>query len=85
MTINILYFARLAETLGLGAESIELPADCTSLAALVALLRKRGEPFDSAFGGETSVMVALNQEMVEFSVSIKPGDEVAFFPPVTGG
>lgn len=85
MTVNILYFARLAETLGLSAENIELPADCTSLASLVALLRQRGEPFDSAFGGETSVMVALNQEMVDLSASISPGDEIAFFPPVTGG
>ena len=85
MTINILYFARLAESLGLSSESVELPPDCANVAALLALLRKRGEPFASAFDGETSVMVALNQEMVDQAASINPGDEVAFFPPVTGG
>ena len=82
---KILYFASLAETLGLKSEQLELPADCASVAELVALLRARGEPFDSTFDGTTRVLVAVNQEMGDSDMQIGGGDEIAFFPPVTGG
>lgn len=85
MTVNILYFARLAETLGLKDEALELPEGCKTVSDLVRLLQSRGEPFDSAFDGETRVLVAINQKMSEVSAEIHRGDEVAFFPPVTGG
>lgn len=82
---QILYFARLAEELGVKSETLELPADCATAADLVALLRTRGEPFDSAFDGSTPVLVAINQEMTEVGAEIGNSDEIAFFPPVTGG
>lgn len=85
MTVNILYFARLAETLGCKQENLELPEQCQTVSDLVTLLRARGEPFESAFDGETRVLVAINQEMGESNQTIQNGDEVAFFPPVTGG
>ena len=49
---QILYFASLAETLERRSEQLALPADCQSINDLVTLLRARGEPFDSAFGGD---------------------------------
>ena len=82
---KILYFASLAETLGLKSEQLELPVDCASVAGLVALLRARGEPFASTFDGATRVLVAVNQEMGDSDMPIGDGDEIAFFPPVTGG
>ena len=82
---EVLYFARLAEELGLKSEQIELPANCQTVADLVALLRDRGEPFDSTFDGKTQVLVAINQEMSEPGADIIDSDEIAFFPPVTGG
>jgi molybdopterin synthase sulfur carrier subunit len=82
---NILYFARLAETLALKGEDIDLPADCRTAADLVTLLRARGEPFANAFDGETQLLVAINQEMSAMTAEISNGDEIAFFPPVTGG
>ena len=82
---EILYFASLAETLGLKSEQIELPADCATVGDLVEWLRQRGEPFASAFDGSTKILVAINQEMSAESAAIKGGDEIAFFPPVTGG
>jgi len=81
---DILYFASLAETLGLKSEQIELPMDCKTVAELVKLLIARGEPFAGAFGGSTRI-VAINQEMSEPTADITNTDEVAFFPPVTGG
>ena len=82
---DILYFASLAETLGLKSEQIELSADCKTTADLVQLLIARGEPFAGAFGGKTRVLVAINQEMSDPDASISNIDEIAFFPPVTGG
>ena len=82
---DILYFASLAETLGLKSEQIELPVNCQTVADLVKLLIARGEPFDSAFGGSTRILVAINQEMSEPEADITNNDEIAFFPPVTGG
>ena len=82
---KVLYFASLAETLGLRSEQLELPTDCDSVADLVALLRTRGEPFDSTFDGKTRVLVAINQQMSDTDVPISGNDEIAFFPPVTGG
>jgi len=82
---EILYFARLAESLGIKSETIDLSAECGTVADLVGLLRARGEPFDSTFDGTTRVLVAINQEMSEPEAQISNSDEIAFFPPVTGG
>ena len=82
---KILYFASLAESLGRRSEQLELPADCRNVTELVALLRARGDPFDATFGGNTRILVAINQQMSEADASIENHDEIAFFPPVTGG
>ena len=82
---KLLYFASLAETLDTKSEQLELPADCRTVDGLVAILRARGEPFAGAFDGSTRILVAINQEMSEPSAEIADSDEIAFFPPVTGG
>ena len=82
---DVLYFASLAETLDLKSERLELPADCKTVDDLVSLLRSRGEPFALAFDGSTRILVAINQEMSEPAAEINDSDEIAFFPPVTGG
>jgi len=82
---SVLYFASLAEVVGARSEQIDLPPDCDTVTALVALLRARGEPFDSTFDGKTRILVAINQEMSESGATIRDSDEIAFFPPVTGG
>ncbi|MDH3759799.1 MAG: molybdopterin converting factor subunit 1 [Gammaproteobacteria bacterium] len=82
---DILYFASLAEMLGTRAEQIDLPSGCNTVDDLVAVLRARGEPFASTFDGNIRILVAINQEMCEPSAEIAGNDEIAFFPPVTGG
>jgi molybdopterin converting factor small subunit len=52
---------------------------------LVAWLRARGPAWDTAFGTGRLVRCAVNQDFATPDVAVKPGDEVAFFPPVTGG
>ena len=82
---QILYFASLAETLGTRSEQLELPQNCRKVTDLVEVLSARGEPFASAFGGDIRILVAINQEMSAPEAEIADHDEIAFFPPVTGG
>ncbi len=85
MTVRILYFASLREKLGRDAEAIELPAGVSTVAALRAHLRARGGAWADALAEGRLLRAAVNQDMVPPSAAVKAGDEVAFFPPVTGG
>ena len=85
MKVKILFFAGLREQLGIPGEEIELPSDVTSVAGLRSHLMQRGGAWQSAFAEKKLVRIAVNQEMVSAASPIKAGDEVAFFPPVTGG
>lgn len=83
--LNILYFARLKETLGRDAERIELPAGIADVAALTDWLRARGGVWAEELAVNRPVRVAVNQDMARHDTTIRDGDEVAYFPPVTGG
>jgi molybdopterin synthase sulfur carrier subunit len=85
MKLNVLYFARLREALGCDRESVEVPADVTTVAQLRAWLVARGEPFTTAFGEIKRIRAAVGQTMVNDDAPLADGAEVAFFPPVTGG
>lgn len=82
--IKVKYFARLGEALESKEEDIKLSNDNT-LADLLDLLRGRGEPWTTQFSSQNQVLMALNHEMCDTDAVLKPGDEVGFFPPVTGG
>lgn len=83
--IDILYFARLRESLGLAQEQLGVSDDIGSIADLLAHLRRRGEPWSTTLGENESVLTAVNQEIARPDTRIKDGDEIALFPPVTGG
>ena len=83
--ITILYFARLREALGISGEELELPAEVTTVAGLMAWLAARDEAWRQEFHGCKPLRAAVNQALATNSALIKDGDEVAFFPPVTGG
>jgi molybdopterin synthase sulfur carrier subunit len=83
--VKLLYLAKLREDLGVSAEEIPLPEGVATVTALRAHLAARGRPWSSALAGERSIRVAVNQEMANGGTPVAPGDEVAFFPPVTGG
>lgn len=84
MTIKVLYFAGLREALGTGAESVVLPAGVGTVGALRDHLAARGEPW-TALATAKNLRAAVNQQMLGLDAVVKAGDEVAFFPPVTGG
>ena len=83
--INIKYFARLSENLGSKGEEIEFGEQSKTVNAVIQLLIDRGEPWITEFSAETKVLVAVNYEVCQTDTQLKEGDEVAFFPPVTGG
>ncbi|OGA41695.1 MAG: molybdopterin converting factor subunit 1 [Betaproteobacteria bacterium RIFCSPLOWO2_12_FULL_68_19] len=85
MKVKVLFFAGLREQLGTSAEEIDLPAGVSTVAGLRSHLQARGGAYEKAFAGKALVRSAVNQDMVPQSARIKAGDEVAFFPPVTGG
>jgi molybdopterin synthase sulfur carrier subunit len=84
-TVQLRYFARLREAFSSEGERVALPAGVVNVAGLVAWLRQRGEPWDRELAAGRPVRVAVNQDMADPATPIRVGDEVAFFPPVTGG
>lgn len=85
MKVKLLYFASLREQLASGGEEIELPAGVTTVAGLRSHLMARGGAWQAALGEGKLLRMAVNQDMVKPTAPVKAGDEVAFFPPVTGG
>ena len=85
MSIRILYFARLREDMGIAGEMFELPAEASDVKGLRAQLVARGGASAVAFGPGKAVRVSVNQDLARGDTPVKAGDEVAFFPPVTGG
>ena len=83
--VTLLYFASLREKLGCSREEVALPAGTATVASLLELLRNRDSRWTDAFAQAKSWRVAVNQQMADLATPLKPGDEVAFFPPVTGG
>jgi sulfur-carrier protein len=83
--VKILFFAGLREQVGMSGQEIELPADVTTVAALRSFLAGKGSAWKEALSEKKLIRTAVNQDMVEAGARIKAGDEIAFFPPVTGG
>jgi molybdopterin synthase sulfur carrier subunit len=83
--MKVLYFAWMRERVGIAEEDVELPAGVTDVAGLIEWMKTRGGGFENAFTEMAVVRTAVNQVHVELSHPLDGGDEVAFFPPVTGG
>lgn len=83
--VKILYFARLREDLGKADEALALPAGVADVQGLREHLIARGGAWASALAFGKAVRISVNQDMVRDNAPLRAGDEVAFFPPVTGG
>jgi len=85
MSVKVLYFASLRDYLKRAEQQVEISSDVTNVADLRALLSKDDQAIKTAFETMPRLRVAVNQEMADADTEVKDGDEVAFFPPVTGG
>ena len=85
MKIRVRFFASVKESLGRDAEELELPATVSTVGGVRSYLRERGGVWAETLSESRRIAAAVNQDMVKPAASVKAGDEVAFFPPVTGG
>ncbi len=83
MNIQLLYFGALAEALGRSSETYTTTDKAMTLGGLRERLSQRGAPWQAL--DNTNLHMAVNQTLCKAQTSLEDGDEVAFFPPVTGG
>jgi sulfur-carrier protein len=83
--VKVLFFANLREKLGTPVEVVDLPDSASTVAGLRLHLMKRGGAWQEVLADMKVVRVAVNQDMAAANAPLNPGDEIAFFPPVTGG
>ena len=82
MSVQVRYFASLKEALGIGNETLELPAGVNTVGGLRDWLASNGR---DKLASARNLRCAVNQDMAGPDAAIRDGDEIAFFPPVTGG
>ena len=83
--MKLLYFAWVRQKVGRGEEDVEVPATVRTAGELLTWLRGRGGGYADAFAEPARIRIAVNQEHGGPGSAVRQGDEVAFFPPVTGG
>ncbi len=83
--MKLVYFAWVREKIGTPREEIMPPAEIATVGALIDWLRARGDNYAAAFDDAARVRVAVNQEYATMDRPVGGDDEIAFFPPVTGG
>ncbi len=83
--MKLLYFAWLKTKTGVAEEEVAPPPEVTTVAELLTWLQSRGPGHAEALSDLNALKVAVNQEYARPEDPVGPGDEVAFFPPVTGG
>lgn len=85
MNVRILYFARLREQFGTSQEQPDLPSEVRTLGALIDWLRARGGVWAEHLAEGRAYRTAVNQDLAGADTPLAENDEVAIFPPVTGG
>lgn len=83
--MKVLYLARLREAFGLSEEQVDLPDSVNTVGELLAWLRGRGGVFSDELAENRRFRVAVNHSVASSDTAVKADDEVAIFPPVTGG
>lgn len=83
--MKVLYFAWLRQRVGVGEEDLVPPETVTDAASLVDWLKTRGPGYEEAFKDTSAIKLAVNQSFAAWDTKLAANDEVAFFPPVTGG
>lgn len=83
--MDLLYFGWVRTKIGTNREKLDPPAEITEVSMLIEWLKERGGGYKEALDDLTLIRIAVNQELTNFDASILPGDEIAVFPPMTGG
>ena len=83
--MKILYFAWLRQRTGIGEEDVSPPESVRDVASRVDWLKQRNPAFAEALADTSTLRVAFNQEFASFDTALNGTEEVALFPPMTGG
>lgn len=83
--MQLLYFAWVREKIGRGSEELALPVGVTDVAGLMRHIATLSPGHAAAFANPAAIRAAINQDFARSDDAVREGDEVAFFPPVTGG
>jgi molybdopterin synthase sulfur carrier subunit len=83
--MNILYFARIREHIGKSSEEVILPDQVTTVADVIEYLESLGNNYQNAFAEPDLLRAAVNDEYVPLDYNVSNADELALFPPMTGG
>ena len=83
--MKILYFSWIKDKLGKSHEEMQLNDNIKTVNDLITLLKKNNQNYEDVFKDTSSIKVSINMETATFEDSIHDNDEIAFFPPMTGG
>ena len=83
--MQVLYFGWVKSRIGTGKEELSPPPEVTNVATLIEWLKGQGEGYSKAFEDSAALRVAVNQKIAPLDAAISENDEVAVFPPMTGG
>ncbi len=83
--MKLLYFAWLKTKTGMAEEDVAPPEGVATVGELLTWLEGRGPNFADALSDRQAIRVAVNQAYAKPGDPVGPDDEVALFPPVTGG
>lgn len=83
--MKLLYFAWVKTRIGLSQEEVTPPPEVATVGDLMTWLAGRGPGYAAAFAEPERLRAAVNQDFARPEAAVAAGDEVAFFPPVTGG
>ena len=82
--MKILYFANIRQTIGIIEENIDIDETYT-VEEVIKILKKKNEKYKKAFSNIDNIKCSINLNYVKLNAKVKNSDELAFFPPVTGG
>ena len=83
--MKVLYFSWIKDKLGKSHEEVQVDDTIKTINDLITLLKQNNENYEDVFKDTSSIKVSINMETATFEDSIHDNDEVAFFPPMTGG
>lgn len=83
--MQVLYFGWVRSRIGIGKEELSPPQEVANVADLIDWLKTKGGGYANAFEDSSALRVAVNQEIAPLDTAISDADEVALFPPMTGG
>ena len=83
--MKILYFSWIKDKIGKTHEDIQIKDNIKTIDDLIAYLKKSNESYEEVFKDTSSIKVSINMETANFKDQINNNDEIAFFPPMTGG